>query len=507
MTTTAPDPETVETPGGSPISASSPAAIKRTPLIIGGAIATAVALVALGVTTLGGDPGLTVQGQEVTNAEETLTAVEADWRKSLADANATVGEDPRCYFQVPAKGTEVDETVLCGPVRHFGADAATVWQQFMVKGSVVEEGKYTFDLQTVTNAGTLAAPAGFDLVRPDGKEAPKDVKLAEPPPPHAEADTVSMEPETTPIDGAVTPDPAKSVVHTPLVSYQITKVGTVKEIGEGTGRQSAPVGQKFLAMTLRASAPSEAQSLELTDGKPEDDVEVNEVTGRVRAGGHAVSLDLPVSGSSSDDEDGEAESAYSGNSTLVVAVPEDATDATLEIEVAGLIQTVSMTTGERTSTNASGYYAGGTSDISISEGLFSERYEKGDFQVTFTEQFDRALRTPFHPKLGWAPEGTTWIILEVDADADQDSIIGYHLDTNWGKDHTLTDADGKIYEDLTDKVVSSYLAFSVPADQTRLSLKIQESGTFNTVNSSWSDDEPASGTFKTAAKTWSLDFS
>ncbi len=95
--------------------------------------------------------------------------------------------------------------------------------------------------------------------------------------------------------------------------------------------------------------------------------------------------------------------------TIIVSVPKGK-DAELVVGVLGLEQTISVRTGERTSTTAAAYYRDKT-EYGVDQQFATETVKKGTFKFQHGVTFTKAGLTAFDTDNGWAPEGQMWLKL------------------------------------------------------------------------------------------------
>lgn len=249
----------------------------RRPLLIGGAVLAAAAMVGGAFLLLGNDePDLQWQGEGIDEPEATLDAAEQALAELVEDRHGALHDDGRCYFSLPGDETvkDVNEYVRCGPVLFVDGDPDEPYLSYPL--SLSDEGGTTLVVgdRPVTPEPT-ALDMGERLSRPDGAAAPDgNGGLEAPDPPPAAEDVL----------GAI--DVGASTVGTPPegakigalnASYELTALGTIDRYGRGDDARSPADGHQLIAFKVStgpgetpAPTASPTVQVQVDDGEPRD---------------------------------------------------------------------------------------------------------------------------------------------------------------------------------------------------------------------------------------------
>lgn len=172
---------------------------------------------------------------------------------------------------------------------------------------------------------------------------------------------------------------------------------------------------------------------------------------------------------------------------IIVSVADDAEEISLLVAFEGLTQSLDLRTGERTSTGAAAYYDGAANRIDPVDGNrieVSASVPYTDYNgaaeqcaITTTGSVVTAYRVPWLTGSSWAPDGSSWVAVELDSFevGDQCSgVVGYFspADTEQmlslvigdGQPIPVTTADGDVY------------VFEAPEGAVEVSLRVTVSG-------------------------------
>lgn len=199
----------------------------------------------IGLTGCGG-PQLIYQGQELSDVEKSLEEIDAAWKQAIADGvKATVSDDSRCYLQVSED--TVAETAVCGPVHYLGDDDTT-WDGAQWK-SAADGKNYTLQHLPVFEPGQ-ELQANTELYRPDDKEPPAELALAEPDAPVAEKDTPFWLPVAQAPVGSGPTTAKPGMLKSPVGNVSVLSTELADRVGDATSRQQAPEGTQFLTINF-----------------------------------------------------------------------------------------------------------------------------------------------------------------------------------------------------------------------------------------------------------------
>ena len=126
----------------------------RRPLLIGGAVLAAAAMVGGAFLLLGNDePDLQWQGEGIDEPEATLDAAEQALAELVEDRHGALHDDGRCYFSLPEDETvkDVNEYVRCGPVLFVDGDPDETYLSYPL--SLSDEGGTALPAETFFPAG------------------------------------------------------------------------------------------------------------------------------------------------------------------------------------------------------------------------------------------------------------------------------------------------------------------------------------------------------------------
>lgn len=431
--------------------------------IIPRAVAVAITTVALSLAAGCGGSPVRYAGESVKDADTFLSGVERTWQSDIAADRVTKHQDARCYFSTPAEAETktIEQVVYCGPVRHYteksaaqaADDAEDVrededyegpepgdagpgsWDTYVFQ-AVNSEPDGTGDYELVSPRAQLwgtEITSGMKLFRPDGKQPPSDGdRLAAPPPPPVDSGFVTVT-DHVDVKGAKQPKDARIV--TPRKIVTVTQLGTADQLETGEGKRGPGKGEKFLVAKLSlADGPFE----DAYDDTWSDDEFVNaDVTYAIQIGDERKQLKDVASLHSGGDPE---------STSIVVSAPVGS-DPQLLVSAAGKDQTISLTTGKRTSKVAEAFYAG-KYDVGVSRQYAAQTFKKGDFELSLSLLFSNARLVPFDPERGWAPEGKNWLVLNTEqVEADWN---GYPYSLFYDRQKTIAvkDGNGRTYKDL-----------------------------------------------------------
>jgi len=421
-------------------------------------VGTAVLMSAAVVTLAACSPSLQLDGHEVDSKAPFLKQIEDQWRNDLGQGTSSTGDKAGCWLARDKDTDEFDRTAFCGPVRHLEKPDAGVWDAYSFDAAV--SGKsVTVDDIGLKDMGT-SFPANRQAFRADGADLPKNAdQLAAPKAPPLPTGYVKRLGSENSIELKDRTAPKAGKIIAPNVQVTVTDVGHVDTItGEADGIMGPADGEELRAIVLSVKAERGGYSSTL-DTTPAFSIQTQK--GR-------KTLDL-------------SDKTYGGTTitsepmTIVAGVPAGQ-DAQLVVGVAGVDQTLSLRTGERTSTTAKGYYRSSTT-VALNKQFSTTQLTVGNFMIRHGVTFSKADIVPFSPTAGWAKPGKIWLQLtctNVDFDKAGENDWRYNDPVvNVAKSITFTDDKGaKIpYSDkdlpclqdsyLTDRTLSLEISDSV----------------------------------------------
>lgn len=461
------------------------------------------AVVVVTALLLAGCSGVSVSytGEKIQAPKTVLSTVERQWRSQVADGSATLHKEARCYFSGPEEAKDVDALVYCGPLRHYidpnpsGADANSragdgIWDTYELETKSTEDG-LTFTNPRIKSRG-IDLPTGIRIFRVDDKEPPKDgANLVPPPPPAAQPgliatpDEVEIKDEKKPSDGYVV---------TPLEQVAVDQVGTATRIVTDEGTRSPGKGERFHVLVLSFSPGPFADDYEGPYDHP--DLVDATVSYSVKVGSNRQPL-------------GWEEGRRPRN--LVVSAPAGV-EPEVVATVAGKDQSLSITSGNRTSKVASTFYRSSPEAV-LNRAYPKDTYQQGDFRFSYSALFTSATLSPFDPKRGWAPEGKSWLSLGMDQETGTGSV-SYDVRFDNKNTFSVTDQDGNKSTDVRTSDSRSLLYNAavgsplIQVDSSSLKYTVRFQPTFHfALTPPATVFTPVSGSGSTKPLTFTLEFS
>lgn len=326
-----------------------------------------------------GGQQLLYQGTEVLDVDEAVEALDQQWAAHQANGvAATVSDDSRCYLQ---KSEEVlADEAICGPIHYLGDDETT-WDTATVEPVAGQKGT-TLMFDSFSSEGERLANA--EPYRPDGKEMPAEVQLEEP-------DTEAAAPLEAAWDVASVDSVEESAdVVTPAGTVEVSGAKTSTRYGDASNRKKAPEGHTFVAFQIRNVAEASSSS----GFGPSEEEGISDIDLAITTAGKSYPIGQAKSG------------------TVVMAVPGDAADAKLKVTYDDLTQTVSAA-GLTLDSTATAYYDGIQSHTSATtKKVINGEEDAEEAWYGYADEGElEADRTAYDEKLGWAPEGKAWLVV------------------------------------------------------------------------------------------------
>jgi hypothetical protein len=425
-------------------------------------------------------PDLTLDGRKVADDVPFLQQVEENWRNAIGDDEVSVADGSHCWLARSNESKEIGRQAFCGPIRHLAAKDDGVWDVWSFDATVAEDGTVTIKDPEAKSTGA-DFPTGSEPYRPDDAEFPQNAgSLAAPkapPVPKGFAQRV----DDVQIAAPKKPAAESARIVTPEVVLTVAEVGQVETVpGDHESAVRGPAdGEELRALRFELAEEEESRT---SDAKVAYAVQVGDVRKPV---------DL------FEDYDG---GDLSGS--IVVGVPQGE-DAQLIVTFAGVDQTVSLTSGERTSKTAAAYYRSKTT-AELAKTYGPHRVAKGDFGFEHQTQFTGVKLLPYVDGLGWAKQGTMWVSVGAQGASSSTNIPGakdyYYNDPVFSAPSSaqLVDAQGKTYplagELETVKSSEGELVFQVPETTTAVTLKYAPTATFAATRIWTSQANPTGGT-------------
>ena len=288
------------------------------PLLVAGVAVVALLLVVGGLFLFRGDP-LTFDGRTVADPEGVLTEADDALAAYAEGRNGATGDDSRCWFELTdADRDAVRDALVCGPVLFVDGEADRSWLRFPVTAEADGEDVRLTVATEPTDPEPGTRPAGDLLHRPDGGTPPEGSGgLEAPAPPEAEAGWSASGPFED-VSWNAPEVPAR--LSGPGAAVVITGLAQPERVGSGDDARRAADGDRLIAVQyavgggegLSTAAPRITYEVSGADPVP-------------------VEPSLLTPGST-------VEAALS--------VPEDAEAADLVVDDAGIVQRLSLLTGE-----------------------------------------------------------------------------------------------------------------------------------------------------------------
>ncbi|MFC5265210.1 hypothetical protein ACFPJ1_24120 [Kribbella qitaiheensis] len=381
---------------------------------------------------------------EKKTTEAFLTTVESDWHQRVdTEPNKNLSPDGRCYFVTGADGNQSLGTVACGPLRRLGTAERQVWDLVRITTTGGDEPGLEIPENEPWKQSQLR-PDSSSLWRPDDKVTDDNAdNLAAPPAPAATSGLITVTAKSETLELKPTSD--KLVL--PDGTVTLKGLATPETIGSGTEVKAPASGEKFIAAIFSTSPTIDP----LTD-RPGFDGTTTATKWTVSVGGEQRPVDVLPRGDAS---------AMTGDQMLLVSVPKDAPDVLLTATSGPVVQSLSLTTGKRTTDAAATYYRTGTL-TDLNKSLPKTAGNQGrDFTSTYSLALQKAVLTPWDPARGWAPQGKAWVRVQLASTLNYESIQ-YQIE--WTAPFLTATADGRPVPAVPNKADDDYIALEVPAD-------------------------------------------
>jgi hypothetical protein len=379
--------------------------------------------------------------------EAFLTTVESDWHQRVdAEPNKNLGADGRCYFVTGADGNQSLGTVACGPLRRLGTAERKVWDIVRITTTGGDKPGLEVPENEPWKQSQLR-PDSSSLWRPDDKVTDDNAdNLAAPPAPAATSGLITVTAKSETLE----PKPASDKLVLPDGTVTLKGLATPETIGSGTEVKAPASGEKFIAAIFSTSPTVDP----LTD-RPVFEAAAGATAATkwtVTVGAEQRPVDVLPRGDAS---------AMTGDQMLVASVPKDAPDVLLTATSGPVVQSLSLTTGKRTTDTAAAYYRSGTL-ADLNKSLPNTRGNQGrDFTSSYSLAMQKAVLAPWDPTRGWAPAGKAWVRVQLVSTLKYESIQ-YEFD--WTAPFLTATADGRPVPAAPGKPESGNLALEVPAD-------------------------------------------
>ena len=370
------------------------------------------------VTVAGcGEPQVRFQGHELSADVSFVADIEQRFHDDNEHGTVKVGDGARCWLLRSRDTGELDQRAACGPVRHLGAAQGGVWDLYTFTGALTGKTLTVSDVAVDRTGQTL--PADREPYRGDEAKIPANADaLSAPDPPPARPGMAAVVTDV-PLESPATPEKGRLTV--PGAVVEAIEIGGLKAI---PGDEQSPLygpaeGEEFRAIRIKISP-----------GTPLPDGSVDATAAySVKSGGNKTGID-PTGGE---------------NGRLVVVSVPKGKDADLVVRVAGVDQSMSVRTGDRTSVTAGAYYRASTT-IPVDKAFPAQRVRVGRFDLAHRVTFTDATLTPFDPAKGWAPTGQSW--LELSFTGATTNTVGaargaYRWTTDTRRLFTVTDDKGR----------------------------------------------------------------
>ena len=390
---------------------------------------------------------LRINDRIIQNAEDALTGLERFVSARIVAAGGVADERTRCYY-VRDAGGEVDDRVLCGPIRRPD-ETEPPWERYDVR--VLPQGDDRAYVHVDRRSRVAETPPTSGLVRPDATHDVTPPVLAEPtgsPAPARMAPGVVVRAAVLPPDGAA----AGRTVDFGSEATVSLRAWAVGEVDTDDGARVAAPGEHLVALDVERSAAAEGAAVRVVDGDRR--------------------LDLPP---------GEA-----FGETLVVSLlhPDQ---ATVRVGLQGLEVPFSLPSLEPVSS---------VPDTQLSEFVkLDKKIPAAEIPVrnsplpglpateSMAEWVLRGVQlTARHPRFGWAGDGNAWLVAKVDDFGPPCplTLVEKRCEIQIAESFTVRDLEGRVHPatghakgDLPgfDRIVD--VVFTVPAALTESVLALR----------------------------------
>jgi hypothetical protein len=294
-------------------------------------------MIALALVVAGCATTVRVDGVEVDGKVPFLQALEVAWSDGQAnDPYSSRADETGCWLlRAPSDGA-LEPRALCGPIRHLrDRGKPGVFDEVAFTPKLVGEKDVEVSPDSIRLGETgVEVPGGLELYRPDGLKPVAADKVPEPPSPQAEPAMVARISGELELTGPI--KPKNGMILGPGLRVAAKEVGVLQSLPRDSEfPYFVPAdGEEFLAIKVAVT------DLDYNQGEVETKASYSVAVGSERA-----AVTLVNSG----------DSTLSQEMTIVASVAKGA-DADLIVTVAGLDQTISFRTGERTSKSADAMY-------------------------------------------------------------------------------------------------------------------------------------------------------
>jgi hypothetical protein len=199
------------------------------------------------------DSPVTVDGRDVADPEGVLATAEHRLDDQVRERHGARGEDTRCWFHLrDAEGSDVRDTLVCGPVLFVDGDPRRAWLRFPVTATRGDDDVVLTVADEPVAPGPGARPAADLLRRPDGGSPPEGAGgVAVPEPVRAEPGLRTTGPLAG-VDLTAPEGPAR--LSGPAAAVTVTGLARPDRVGAGDVARRPAEGEQFLAVTYRYDA-------------------------------------------------------------------------------------------------------------------------------------------------------------------------------------------------------------------------------------------------------------
>lgn len=384
---------------------------------------------------------------EKETASAFLTTAERDWHGQVdGEPVKNLSPSARCYFVTGADGNQSLGTMACGPLRRLGSAARQVWDIVRIETTGGDKPGLRLPDGEQWKKSQLR-PDSSDLWRPDDKAADDNADaLAAPQPPAAPTGltSVTSKSETLELKAAN----GKLVV--PDGTVTLKGIGTPGTFGSGTQKVTPASGEKFVVAVFGTSPTIDPLTGEAAyEREAAKRTPATEWT--VTVGGQQRPVDI-LPGD---------QGTMTAEQTLLVSVPKDSSEVLLTATSGPVVQSLSLTTGQRTTADvAAAYYRTGVSaDLNKSLPATVRNVGRG-FKSSFSLSLGKAALTPWDPARGWAPQGKAWARVQVRSTLDYSNFT---YAAAWVSPFLTATADGVAIPTITGDPDTEVIAIPVPA--------------------------------------------
>lgn len=191
---------------------------------------------------------ITVYGQAVADPAKVLDTAQQQFLSYAHERRGIVGKGAQCWFQRPADSSDIEGSLLCGPVLFYDDNPSTPYLRFELSAHGTNPVVLAPAARPIS-PDPVAAASDTTLVRPGRTAQPVDTAgFAAPIPPPAVANLLTMTDVVHPAD--LVSAPRTAVIGANTATVRLAGYGAVDDFGFGAAERSAPAGTQLFAFRL-----------------------------------------------------------------------------------------------------------------------------------------------------------------------------------------------------------------------------------------------------------------